>query len=337
MLIKDCHSFGVRSEKGGDQRSRNWPTSAKGNCQITYKRSVLKLLSWYILQEYQRIKGEETRERISLERSADMLWTPHVTMETFPPTSRVTRDASERTTGSRYTPPEPRKPVEIYTEKSPRPEAVTGACSSEEGGWTVKLEWVCTPEFVRAIDTRMSLGTKCGPAESCLKRTSQEYMPKRTSCQEQVCLNRRRQEDTNRHRCLGVRERNLTVWREFCSLTFTELQMKTYQLHSVSKESTNALQERVLKISQAHWEFWRSPRPIESFEDPQGPLRVLKISQAHWEFWRSPRPIESQFQHPPNPEGAISGHDSSAEELLSWPPPSLKKTPVWELGADLPF
>ena len=84
--------------------------------------------------------------------------------------------------------------------------------------------------------------------------------------------------------------------------------MKTYQLHSVSKESTNAL-----------WE------------------RVLKVSQAHWEFWRSPRPTESQFQHPQNPEGAISGHDSSAEEVLSWPPPSLKKPPVWELGADLPF
>ena len=91
---------------------------------------------------------------------------------------------------------------------------------------------------------------------------------------------------------------------------------------------------RVLKISQAHWEFWRSPRPTESFEDLPGPVRVLKISQAHWEFWRSPRPPESQFQHPPDPEGAISGHDSSAE-VLSWPPPSLKKTPVWELGADL--
>ena len=66
-------------------------------------------------------------------------------------------------------------------------------------------------------------------------------MPKRTSCQEQVCLNRRKQEDTNRYRCLGVRGRSLPVWREICFLTFTELQMKTYQLHGVSKESTNAL------------------------------------------------------------------------------------------------
>ena len=155
--------WGLKRE-GIKEVDRNWPTSAKGNCQITYKRSVLKLLSWYILQEYQRIKGEETRERISLERSADMLCTPHVTMETLPPTSRVTRDASERTTGSRYTLPEPRKPVEIYTEKSPKPEAVTGACSSEEGGWMAKLEWVCTPEFVRATDTRMSSGNQMHPS-----------------------------------------------------------------------------------------------------------------------------------------------------------------------------
>lgn len=109
VLVWDLKREGIK------EVDRNWPTSAKGNCQMTYKRSVLKLLSWYILQEYQRVKGEETRERISLERSVDMLWTPHLTMETLPPTLRVMRDASERTMGARYIPPEPRTPVEIYT------------------------------------------------------------------------------------------------------------------------------------------------------------------------------------------------------------------------------
>lgn len=36
--------------------------------------------------------------------------------------------------------------------------------------------------------------------------------------------------NTSRYRCLGVRGRGLLVWREIISLTFVELQMKTYQL-----------------------------------------------------------------------------------------------------------